>query len=114
MLSSIVDLTIIEFCVIQLDEWVLCRIYNNIKNNTQDKSCSLVKGKEKKDKTCSTYLHHGDRNARNQPMPKVDPTTVIVEDYMNQSHQNVPAFSHMASRFPDQFILWLAIMELLR
>ncbi|KAK9999702.1 hypothetical protein SO802_019305 [Lithocarpus litseifolius] len=87
----------------ELDEWVLCRIYNNIKTNTQDKSCSLVKGKGKKDETCSTSLHHGDRNARNQPMPKVDPTTVIVEDYMNQSHQNVPAFSHMASRFPDQF-----------
>lgn len=61
------------------------------------------KEKEKKIKTFSTSLHHGDRNARNQPMPKVDPTTVIVEDYMNQSHQNVPAFSHMASRFPDQF-----------
>ena len=78
---SIIDLTIIEFCVIQLDKWVLCKIYWKCESNKSSKP------QQSHDEICSTSSQDGDRN----------------EAMINQSHQNVPNLDHMTSRLANQF-----------
>lgn len=81
---SIIDRTIIEFCIIQLDKWVLCKIYWKSESNKSSKP------QQSQNDICSTSSQDGDRKARNEAM-------------INQYDQNVPNLDHMSSRMANQF-----------
>ena len=70
MLSSIVELTLTELCVSQMDKWTLYRIYHKGKSSETQTQ-----------KDCSTSSHANDGN---EQKAKVDPKTVEVDSVQNK------------------------------